>query len=443
MDRNIHNSTVPVIIVGGGWAGLAAAVELTQKQIPVLIIEAAKQLGGRTRRIHFADRAVDYGQHILFGGFRQILDLLETMAIPTAKVFNRSSYELIHRYAMEGELSFKLPSLPYPLKMLVGLGLARGLCWSDKICILRFLAYLRKQSYPQVPDQPLLPALQSGQQSASSIKRFWQPLCRLLMSTDLDTASFNIFASIMNTLILSGNDHADMLIPHGELSRVLADPAADYIEQHGGQIHLGHQVTGLHIEGDRVTGVQVEDQSVAGSHVILTSPASALPAMFAPHEHLQAIARQASNIPYREILQVYLHYPSKTVLPAPFICLPGPLTSFIADKRHQGCPGIMAVTVDGNLEALGCSEEEMLARTIAEVAAQFPHWEPPSAHLLMPVKDAAVKCSPELDTLRPDIATPVSGLWLAGEYVAGDPWPSLDNAVATGRRCARQVIAAL
>ena len=58
-----QNSNNRVVIVGGGWAGLATAIELTRHKIPVIVLESAKQLGGRARSVHINELDVDNGQH--------------------------------------------------------------------------------------------------------------------------------------------------------------------------------------------------------------------------------------------------------------------------------------------------------------------------------------------------------------------------------------------
>ncbi len=60
-----------IIIVGGGWAGLAAAIELTQQGKHVTLLESARQLGGRARRLAFGDLSVDNGQHLFIAAYSE------------------------------------------------------------------------------------------------------------------------------------------------------------------------------------------------------------------------------------------------------------------------------------------------------------------------------------------------------------------------------------
>jgi predicted NAD/FAD-binding protein len=63
----------PVAIVGGGWAGLACGVELAAAGLPVHLFEAAKQLGGRARRVDWDGIPIDNGQHLMVGAYRETL----------------------------------------------------------------------------------------------------------------------------------------------------------------------------------------------------------------------------------------------------------------------------------------------------------------------------------------------------------------------------------
>ena len=66
----------PVAIIGGGWAGCAAAVTLAAAEVPVVLYEAATVLGGRARRVERDGLPLDNGQHLLLGAYERTLELL-------------------------------------------------------------------------------------------------------------------------------------------------------------------------------------------------------------------------------------------------------------------------------------------------------------------------------------------------------------------------------
>ncbi len=78
-----EGSAAPVAIIGGGWAGCAAAVRIAQAGIPVALFEAAPVLGGRARRVTRAGLPLDNGQHLLLGAYedtRSLMDLVHGVA---------------------------------------------------------------------------------------------------------------------------------------------------------------------------------------------------------------------------------------------------------------------------------------------------------------------------------------------------------------------------
>jgi cation diffusion facilitator CzcD-associated flavoprotein CzcO len=114
-----------VAIVGGGWAGLAAGVELADAGIPVTLCESAKQLGGRARCVDWNGLAIDNGQHLMVGAYRETLRLMAR--IGTLDTLERRNLDL----RVPG-FRLHLPDIPAPLHLAAGLMKAAGLNWSDK-----------------------------------------------------------------------------------------------------------------------------------------------------------------------------------------------------------------------------------------------------------------------------------------------------------------------
>jgi predicted NAD/FAD-binding protein len=70
-----------VAVIGGGWAGCAAAVELAGGGARVTLFEAARSLGGRARGVELNGSMLDNGQHILLGAYGDTLRLLRKVGI--------------------------------------------------------------------------------------------------------------------------------------------------------------------------------------------------------------------------------------------------------------------------------------------------------------------------------------------------------------------------
>jgi phytoene dehydrogenase-like protein len=81
-------------IVGGGWAGLAAAVRAHEAGHRVTLFEMAGQLGGRAREVTVEGLALDNGQHILIGAYERCLALMRTVGSDVSGGLDRRPLEL-------------------------------------------------------------------------------------------------------------------------------------------------------------------------------------------------------------------------------------------------------------------------------------------------------------------------------------------------------------
>ena len=119
------NKPKPVLVVGGGWAGLTTAVELVRYDIPVILLESAKQLGGRARRVPFENNiknthnpsdtnnngkiSVDNGQHLLLGAYDSTLSMLRTVSMNEETVLKRENLALNMRRNKGRDVKIKPP----------------------------------------------------------------------------------------------------------------------------------------------------------------------------------------------------------------------------------------------------------------------------------------------------------------------------------------------
>ncbi len=250
-------------IIGGGYAGMAAAVELAGRGIPVTVFESARQLGGRARGVSYNNTQLDNGQHLLLGCYRNTLRLIEKVGGDSEANFLRIPLQL----ELHHEFSMKAPLLPAPLHLLAALVGARGLSVPDRLNAVRFMLILRRINF-RLPDDITVTELlaQYGQGADLTIK-LWEPLCIAALNTPIHKASAQVLLNVLRDALNRTRADSDMLLPRISLTALFPQRAADYVEQHGGKVRIGCGVDALQPHGDAIK-ISSAQGSENFSHVI-------------------------------------------------------------------------------------------------------------------------------------------------------------------------------
>lgn len=432
--------TPEVVIAGGGWAGLAAAVELTSRGIPVTLFESSRQLGGRARPVPFGRDGVDNGQHLLIGAYRETLRLLGTLGIPEQDVFKRRPL-LLELRGCNRRLRLSAPRLPAPLHLIAALLKADGLTRGERLQALAMTTRLFLRRFELTQDMTVAELLDRYRQPSALRQLFWEPLSLATLNTPADRASARYFLRVLRDGMVRETGGSDLLFARCDLGGLLPGPALDYIERNGGHVRLNSRVTGLDIGNGRLKGVAVGDEMVACDHAILALPPQATARLAAPHTVLEHIARQSSALDYEPIATVYLRYPAEVRLHPEMLGLVDGLGHWVFDRRTCGQPGLIAVVMSGPGRHMELSRPELAAETATELSRLFPDWPAPLETLVIREKRATFSCVPGVENARPPQQTPVEGCWLAGDYT-DTPYPAtLEGAVLSGVQCARHIVA--
>ncbi len=430
-----------MIVVGGGWAGLAAAVELVRHGVPVVLLESARQLGGRARCAPFGKHRVDNGQHIMVGAYRETLALLKTLGVKESRAFLRRPLHLHMKSDARNEMRLTAPPLPAPFHLALGLGTATGLSVTDKLKSLRFWNELQRTRFVLEHDMSVAALLSRHGQPQSVTRNLWVPLCLAILNTPPQEASAQVFLRVLQETFSTRRRHSDLLIPRTDLGAILPEPAFDFIEHSGGTVMLGQRVTDIRLRKGHVIGVDLAGGEMKADHVILAVPHTACHKLLAPHAPLARISEQVAELTTEPICTVYLQYPSKTRLPSEMVGLLGGAVQWVFDRALCGQPGLMAAVISTDGPHMDLDNTALTQQVTAELARFFPHWSKPERSLAIREKRATFACRVGSDKLRPAHATPVQGCWLAGDYTATGLPATLEGAVRSGLQCARHILA--
>lgn len=397
-----------VAVVGGGYAGMAAAVALAERGAKVVVHEAAPVLGGRARRVQTRGETFDNGQHILVGAYATLLGLMRQCGVPPDALL-RLPLEM--RY-VDGFV-LRPVGLPEPLGLLGGLLSAR-LPLSERLDAIRFMIAMRRARFRVEPDCPVSELLAKHAQDGRIGHYLWRPLCVSALNTPPSRSSANAFLAVIRDSLAGGDGASDLLLPKADLSRLLPEPAADYVRARGGEVHLSSPVRDL------------EALRKEHSHVVVA---------VGPH-HLDAlIPGVLPRYSYQPIVTCYLQYAPDTRLPFPMLGLADGLVQWAFDRGHLlGERGRIACVVSAEGDHQQMTHEEIAGHCARELAAVVPGIGTPIRSQVIFEKRATISCTPGLTRIGPE--TPLRNVWLAGDYTDSVYPPTLEAAVRSGLRAA-------
>ena len=247
-----------VAIVGGGWAGLAAAVYATQAGHSVSVFEAAHQWGGRARSVTLPwpdaqgqpqPLDLDNGQHILIGAYSASFALMRQVGADPAQAFARLPLAL--KFADGSGLALPDWTGPVPgLDAAWGMLRAKGWRWADKLALLRASRRWQAMGY-QCPADWTVARLCQGL-SPQLMAEFIDPLCVSALNTLSHEASGQVFLRVLHDSLMGprvdGVAPSNLMLPRQTMGALWCEQSARWLAARGAQLHLGHTVQALRAE---------------------------------------------------------------------------------------------------------------------------------------------------------------------------------------------------
>jgi squalene-associated FAD-dependent desaturase len=417
-------------IIGGGYAGMAAAVELVSRGISVTVFESAKQLGGRARGVLYNNTQLDNGQHLLLGCYRETLRLIEMVGGDIGQDFMCLPLQL----DLHNQFSLKAPRLPAPLHLLVALLIAQGLTWTERMKAAGFMLKLHSMKFKLEQDKTVEELLAEFGQDADLTLKLWEPLCIAALNTPIHKASAQVLLNVLRDALNRKRADSDMLLPRIDFTALFPQRAMDYVEGHDGKVHLSCGVESINPKEDGIELVTAEGTHIF-SHVICAAPPSIAAKLFLPIPEMTQAVSQIDALEQQPIYTVYMQYPEHVRLPHPMIGLHQRFSQWLFDKGQIAAQhGLLAAVISAEGIHQELSQDELAEKVIVELREEFGIVAKPEWFKVIAEKRATFCCSPNLD--RPTQRTAIPNLLLAGDYTQGAYPATLEGAVLSGLRCA-------
>lgn len=401
-----------VAVVGGGWAGIAAAVELTASGVATTLFEAGRVLGGRARSVTVDGRTLDNGQHILLGAYHDTLALMRRVGADPERLLDRQPLRVIDAKGFHLEL----PKWPAPLNVAWGLLSARGAGLSDKLSTARWMQRLRARCFRLEKDCTVSEWLDAAGQNGRLRKHLWEPLCLAAMNIPADRASAQLFANVLRDSLGSGKaGDTDLLLPSVELGKLLPEPAACWLKAHGATLCFGERIGTL---TPTDAGCKIDGQFF-DAIILATGP-----------QHAKLLLPTLPiNSDFEPIATVYLAYPAEIRLAFPLFNMLGKYGQWVVDRSN----GLLACVLSGHGDWETLTNEMLAAALADELQLGIPRW-------YKVIREKRATFSARVNLSRINWQTAYPHLLIAGDHTWVDYPATLEGAVRSGLRAARHLL---
>jgi squalene-associated FAD-dependent desaturase len=467
-------------IVGGGLAGLAAAVALAERGAPITVFESRPRLGGRASS--FLDKTtgaqIDNCQHVSLGCCTNFQHFCRTIGVDS--LFRRESElyfigrdNVVNRMAASG--------LPAPLHFASSFWKLSYLFAGDLLRIAVGMRALARTGGHADESITFLDWLQRHRQTPTAIDRFWNPVLVSALSETLDRISVSSARKVFVDAFLANRQGATVQIPTVPLDDLYGEHLIDWLAAHGASVRLQAGVERVEIDNGRATGLTLRTgEHVAADQVILAVPQwlalDLLPEPCRSHPDLAKIAALESA----PISSVHLWFDRPILFPQSqsrhandeTLCEPAELPHAVLIDRlsqwvfnrsalqrsSQLAPEGMGhashtskesfsyqVVISASRDVVSMAQQDVIATVINDLAEVFPRSAGAAlVHARLVTEHRAVfSVRPGVDELRPPQQSPIVNLQLAGDWTRTG-WPAtMEGAVRSGYLAAENVLSRL
>jgi squalene-associated FAD-dependent desaturase len=445
-----------VVVVGGGFAGLAAAIVLQERRHDVVLLERRGILGGRATsyRDAVSGDEVDNGSHIMVGAYGATLDLLRR-AGASDLLLEQKDLRLDYVDA-HGPSTLDCPPLRAPLHLLVGL-LGLRVPWRVRFDALRLGLAVRFGRPPE--GITLAEYFRRTGQSEATRRLLWDPLALAILNQVPSQAAAILFYNVYREAFLASRKASRLVFVRRGWAAV-HERLVRYLEGRGGRVQSRSRAEALVLEGERASGVSYargaqgreaiasgvghSPDGVSADAVVLAVPWSAVAGLLPEALRTQPPFEGLRRLGSAPIVSVDL-WVDRIVVDRPMVGIRDCQLEWVFDKgRLHGrtaAPQHLSFIVSAAYRSAERPKAELVALAEEALRRHFPAMAGAivTRSLVLREPDATFASDPGAEELRPGNATPVPGLFLAGDWTNTGLPATIEGAVRSGNAAARLV----
>ncbi len=427
---------------------MAAACDLADRGHPVVLMEKRPFLGGRAFSFPEPDtgQEIDNGQHVFLGCCTAYMDFLEKLgALDNTHIPPRLDVPVLGYGGRKGVL--RSVNLPAPFHLAPSLLRYPYLSWSEKLRVLygglRIYMTRRRGGKGRPGGETFASWLKRHHQTDSAIDRFWNLIILPTLNDDISEVSADMGLMVFQESVLKSRASAGIGYAKVGLSELVSEATKSYLSARGGEVLLGAGAREIAVDGDMVCGVQTSNGVVKGDWYISALPSYDLTAMLPQSLADGDFFSRAKGLSYSPIVDVHIWY-DRPVMEEIFSgFVDSPLQWVFNKTRMCGDEGdsgqYLCISLSGAWQYADMPKQEIREMFLDEMKSVFPRARDAQVERLLIVKQprATFRSVPGVEAHRLPSATPISNLFLAGEWV-DTGWPgTMEGAVRSGRTAAQ------
>jgi squalene-associated FAD-dependent desaturase len=438
-----------VVVIGGGLAGITAAIALASGGAQVTLLEARPRLGGATCSFNRDGLVVDTGQHIFLGCCAAYRGLLGQLGM-TAQAPLQHRFDVTVLAPGRTPARLRRTALPGPMHMLPSLARYPHLSLAERFAVSRPALAMRflDPADPALDTQRFGDWLAARGQSERARRVLWDLFTVSALNVAGDDASLALAATVIKTGLLGKNNAADIGVPALPLGELHGDAAATLLAKLGAQVALGTKVSALEVlpaNRYRVRLARPSADAAAGGlpdaidadAVVLAVPHEKAAALVPPDALPPGTVAAWSGLGASPIVNVHVIY-DRPVTKLPFAAAVDSPVQWVFDRTHiSGLPGTgqyLAISLSAADEYADVPAARLREQFVPALAEIFPAAREAKVTEFFVTRErrATFRQVPGSGALRPKAGTRLPGLVLAGAWT-DTGWPdTMEGAVRSG-----------
>ena len=452
-----------VVVVGGGLAGISAALACADTGAEVTLLEKRARLGGLTWSFTHDGLRIDNGQHVFLRcctAYRDFLDRIgsagdvELQKRLDVTVLRPRAVSPSHPEGGVDRARLHRDGLRAPLHLARSL-LRYGLISAADRARLGPAAFALARldlDEPALDQLTFAEWLRAHGQSQAAISALWDLICLPTVNLPAQEASLAMAAKVFQTGLLTDSGAGDIGWSRIPLGVLHGERGAAALRKAGVTVHLGETVTGVRRDAQGLNG------GTGQGRFVVTTARGQLPAdgvvVALPHHRAEDVLPlgalpehvRPSRLASSPIVNVHVRFDRRVTDLAVAAALETP-AQWIFDRTASSGAGqgqYLAISISAADDYLGTRPDDLGRQMVEALACLFPAAREAKVLGTFVTREhhATFRASPGTSVHRASARTRLPGLALAGAWTATGWPPTMEGAVRSGLAAARTVLVA-